>query len=99
MARVDTNVLIDVLQDDPQWADWSISQMRAQARVHPLAINPVINAEISLSFSTLEALDPSRKPPGPGSCSISPAINLTPAKAGQSQTTAGDDAEWTAGRQ
>ena len=31
--------------------------MRAQARVHRLAINPVIYAEISLSFSTLEALD------------------------------------------
>jgi predicted nucleic acid-binding protein len=57
MVLVDTNVLIDVLQDDPQWADWSITQMRAQALVHPLAINPVIYAEISLSFSTLEALD------------------------------------------
>lgn len=57
MVLVDTNVLIDVLQDDPQWADWSIAQMRAQALVHPLAINPVIYAEISLSFSTLEALD------------------------------------------
>ncbi|MEO7938311.1 MAG: type II toxin-antitoxin system VapC family toxin [Burkholderiaceae bacterium] len=57
MVLVDTNVLIDVLQDDPQWADWSITQMRAQALVHPLAINPVIYAEISLSFSTMEALD------------------------------------------
>ena len=57
MVLVDTNVLVDVLQDDPQWADWSIDQMRAQASVHPLAINAVIYAEISLSFSTLEALD------------------------------------------
>ena len=57
MVLVDTNVLVDVLQDDPQWADWSIGQMRAQASVHPLAINAVIYAEISLSFSTLEALD------------------------------------------
>ena len=57
MLLVDTNVLVDVLQDDPQWADWSISQMRAQASVHALIINPVIYAEISLSFSTLEALD------------------------------------------
>ncbi len=54
---VDTNVLLDVLQDDPQWADWSIRQMRAQASVHQLVINPIIYAEISLSFSTLEALD------------------------------------------
>ena len=57
MLLVDTNVLIDVLQDDPQWADWSIRQLRAQAVLHELAINSVVYAEISLSFSTLEALE------------------------------------------
>ena len=57
MLLVDTNVLVDVLQDDPQWADWSIAQLRAQAQLHALAINPVIYAELSLSFSTFEALD------------------------------------------
>lgn len=57
MVLVDTNVLIDVLQDDPRWAEWSIGQLRAQARIQQLAINAVIYAEISLSFSTLEALD------------------------------------------
>jgi hypothetical protein len=31
MLLVDTNVLVDVLQNDPQWADWSIAQLRAQA--------------------------------------------------------------------
>lgn len=57
MLLVDTNVLVDVLQNDPQWADWSIAQMRAQSSLHALVINPLIYAEISLSFSTLEALD------------------------------------------
>ena len=57
MLLLDTNVLVDVLQDDPQWADWSLRQMRAQAAVHELAINPVVYAEMSLSFSTFEALD------------------------------------------
>ncbi len=57
MLLVDTNVLVDVLQNDPQWADWSIAQLRAQSKLHALAINPVIYAELSLSFSTLEALD------------------------------------------
>lgn len=57
MVLVDTDVLVDVLQNDPQWADWSIAQLRAQATLHALAINPVIYAEMSLSFSTLEALD------------------------------------------
>lgn len=54
---VDTNVLVDVLEDDPQWADWSIGQLRTQSRVHRLVINPVIYAELSLTFSTVEALD------------------------------------------
>ena len=57
MLLVDTNILVDVLQDDPQWADWSIGQLRAQASVHQLVINPVVYAEMSLSFSTLEALE------------------------------------------
>jgi predicted nucleic acid-binding protein len=57
MLLVDTNVLVDVLQDDPQWADWSIRQLRAQASIHQLVINPIIYAEMSLSFSTLEGLD------------------------------------------
>ncbi|MBK6746741.1 type II toxin-antitoxin system VapC family toxin [Ottowia sp.] len=54
---VDTNVLVDVLENDPEWADWSIAQLRAQAQIHRLAINPVIYAELSLTFSTVEALD------------------------------------------
>ena len=54
---VDANVLVDVLEDDPEWADWSIGQLRTQSRVHRLVINPVIYAELSLTFSTVEALD------------------------------------------
>jgi len=54
---VDTNVLIDVLENDPRWADWSIGQLRAQSKIHRLAINPIIYAELSPTFSTVEALD------------------------------------------
>jgi len=57
MLLVDTNVLIAVLEDDPEWADWSIAQLRGQSKVHPLAINPIIYAELSLTFSKVEALD------------------------------------------
>lgn len=57
MLLVDTNVLIDVLEDEPEWADWSIAQLRAQSKVHPLLINPIIYAELSLTFSAVEALD------------------------------------------
>lgn len=57
MLLVDTNVLVDVLVDDPEWADWSIEQLRAQSKIHRLAINPIIYSELSLTFSTVEALD------------------------------------------
>jgi hypothetical protein len=57
MLLVATNVLVDVLQDDPQWAEWSIAQLRAQASIHELAINAVVYAELSLSFATVDALD------------------------------------------
>ena len=57
MILVDTNVLIDVLDNDPVWADWSIQQLRAQSQAHDLVINPIIYAELSQTFSTFEALD------------------------------------------
>ena len=57
MLLVDTNVLVDVLEDDPEWSDWSINQLRSQAKIHRLAINPVIYSELSLTFSSAEALD------------------------------------------
>lgn len=57
MLLVDTNVLVDVLENDPEWADWSIGQLRAQSKIHRLAINPIIYSELSLTFTTVEALD------------------------------------------
>ncbi len=57
MLLVDTNVLVDVLEDDPEWADWSIGQLRALSQIHRLVINPVIYSELSLTFSTVDALD------------------------------------------
>jgi len=57
MLLVDANVLVGVLENDPEWADWSIGQLRAQAKIHRLAINPIIYSELSLTFTTVEALD------------------------------------------
>ena len=57
MILVDTNVLIDVLEDDPQWAEWSVAQLRAQSKIHELAINAIVYAELSLAFERLEELD------------------------------------------
>ena len=57
MLLVDNNVLVDVLEDDPQWADWSIQQLRFQSKIHRLLINPIVYSELSLTFSSVEALD------------------------------------------
>jgi predicted nucleic acid-binding protein len=54
---VDTNILIDVFENDPVWADWSIGHLRAQAQVHELAINPVVYSELSLVFDSVHAVD------------------------------------------
>lgn len=57
MLLVDTNVLLDVLEDDSTWGDWSVRQLRAQAQVHQLFINPLIYCELSLAFDSVEAVD------------------------------------------
>ncbi len=57
MLLVDTNVLVDVLGDDPTWADWSEHQLRIQSQVHELLINAVIYAELSLLFDSVKAVD------------------------------------------
>ncbi|MDX9768665.1 MAG: type II toxin-antitoxin system VapC family toxin [Ectothiorhodospiraceae bacterium] len=57
MLIVDTNVLVDVLEDDPEWGEWSVGRMRDLARVHEIVINPVIYAELSLAFDAVEDLD------------------------------------------
>lgn len=55
--QLDTHVLVGVLENDPDWADWSIAQLEAQSKVYRLAINPIIYSELSLTLSTVEALD------------------------------------------
>ena len=57
MVLVDTNVLIDVFQADPQWKEWSLRQLRQQAQLHELVINPVIYAELALAFADIDELD------------------------------------------
>ncbi len=54
---VDTNVLLDITMDDPVWAAWSQQQIDEAGRVGRVVINPVIYAELSLAFHTVEELD------------------------------------------
>ncbi len=54
---VDTNVLLDLVTDDPDWADLSIQHLDAAAIQGPLLINDVVYAELSVRFTAIEALD------------------------------------------
>jgi len=54
---VDTNVLLDVLQDDPEWAPWSQGQLDAVSATDTLTINPIIYSELSIAFARIEELE------------------------------------------
>jgi len=54
---VDSNVILDVLTDDAGWGDWSAAMLAEAARSGPLAINPIICAEVSVGFERIEDLD------------------------------------------
>jgi predicted nucleic acid-binding protein len=57
LVLVDTNVILDVIEDDEVWAEWSQAQMDAIAMREDLTINPVIYAELSLAFARIEELE------------------------------------------
>jgi predicted nucleic acid-binding protein len=54
---VDTNVLFDVLYDDPDWSGWSMRQLDGATVRGPLAINDVVYAELSVRFADIELLE------------------------------------------
>ena len=57
MTLIDTNVLLDLVTDDPTWVDWSIRQLDAAAQRSPLLINDVVYAELSIRFSRAEDVE------------------------------------------
>jgi predicted nucleic acid-binding protein len=54
---VDANVLLDVITEDPRWMLWSADALADAAARGELAINPIVYAEVSLGYDTIEALD------------------------------------------
>jgi predicted nucleic acid-binding protein len=57
MILVDTNALLDVVTRDPEWAEWSKHQLDAAALRDQLAITPVVYAELSAGFETIEQVE------------------------------------------
>jgi predicted nucleic acid-binding protein len=54
MTLVDSNILIDVMTDNPAWSEWSIAHLRRAASNGPLLINDVIYAETSIGYPSIE---------------------------------------------
>jgi predicted nucleic acid-binding protein len=54
---VDSNILLDIATDDAKWSDWSGSALAECAEHTTLVINPIIYAEVSIGYTTIEALN------------------------------------------
>ena len=54
---VDANVLLDFLTEDSEWYEWSASMLADAAQNGQVAINPVIYAEVSVGFDTVENVE------------------------------------------
>jgi predicted nucleic acid-binding protein len=59
---VDSNVLLDVFTQDPEWTQWSSDRLAEALEHGPVLINQIVYGEVSLRFSTIEALDASLGP-------------------------------------
>jgi predicted nucleic acid-binding protein len=54
---VDSNVLLDMLCEDPRWAQWSNDTFMACAGYAHLVIDPIIYAEVSAGYTTMAGVD------------------------------------------
>jgi predicted nucleic acid-binding protein len=54
---VDSNVLLDVLSPGSAWEAWSDDAIMACAEHARLVINPIIYAEVSVGYTTVEGVD------------------------------------------
>jgi len=54
---VDSNVILDVLTEDPRWDAWSAAALAQAANAGPVYINPIIYAEVSIGVATIEEME------------------------------------------
>lgn len=57
VTLVDTNILLDIATVDPVWLEWSENALEEAAEISTLAVNPLILAEVSAHYETIEELD------------------------------------------
>jgi predicted nucleic acid-binding protein len=54
---VDSNIILDIFLDDPNWAEWSESKLVKFSSKKKLFINPVVYTEVSMGFQRIEELE------------------------------------------
>ena len=54
---VDSNVILDVVTDDPAWREWSADQLAGCADTAMLVVNPIVYAEVSIGFERIEEVE------------------------------------------
>jgi predicted nucleic acid-binding protein len=57
VTLIDSNVLIDLLIDDPKWSDWSLVHLELAALKGPLLINDIVYAETSTRYLAVEEFE------------------------------------------
>ncbi len=54
---VDTNVILDIFLNDPNWADWSEAILTKYSAYTRLYINSLVYTELSIGFRQIEELE------------------------------------------
>ncbi|MFZ5572170.1 MAG: type II toxin-antitoxin system VapC family toxin [Thermodesulfobacteriota bacterium] len=54
---VDSNIILDILLDDPNWADWSETVLADASQSSTLYINQIVYTEVSIAFQKIEELE------------------------------------------
>lgn len=54
---VDSNVLLDVVEEDPDWYEWSSQALADAGDRGVLVINPIVYAEVSIGYASIEELE------------------------------------------
>ncbi len=54
---VDSNIILDIVTEDPNWFDWSADKLNEYVQQTELNINPSIYAEVSIGFEKIEELE------------------------------------------
>lgn len=54
---VDSNVILDIVTEDPEWQEWSAAALASQADEGRLVVNPIVYAEVAARFERIDDLE------------------------------------------